>query len=102
MDNKRRKFSAVQKVEILREHFKNKLTISEICVKYNIHPNLFYRWEKESFEGLVSVHAGALKRNGNKALVQERKLKGRIRDLEEVIAWLTRENLELKKSAGDV
>lgn len=43
MDRKRRRFSPEKKVEILREHLKNKVPISELCQKYGIHPNLFYR-----------------------------------------------------------
>ena len=45
MENQRKKYSPEKKVEILREHLKNKALISEICKKYGIHSNMFYHWE---------------------------------------------------------
>ena len=97
----RRKFTPEQKVEILREHFKNKVAISELCRKYEIHPNLFYRWEKETFEGWVAILSGLTRKQTGTVLKTERKLREKIQKLEEVIGWLTRENIGLKKSNGD-
>jgi len=102
MDYKRRRFSPEQKIEILREHFKNRIGIAELCRKYDIGPNLFYRWEKQTFEGWVAVLAGALRKGNGKGVTTEQKLRGKIQQLEEVISWLTRENMALKKSSGDV
>jgi len=102
MDRKRRRFSSEKKVEILREHLKNKVPISELCQKYGLHPNLFYRWEKELFEGGVDIFSGLCgKRNGKKPAV-EQKLKAKVQQMQEVIAWLTQENIELKKSTGEI
>ncbi|MCK4826931.1 transposase [bacterium] len=47
---KRRKFTAEQKVRILRQHLVEKVSIADICDKHGLHPNLFYRWQKEFFE----------------------------------------------------
>lgn len=102
MDSKRRRFSPEQKVLILREHFKNKVGVAELCRKYDINPNLFYRWEKQTFEGWVSVLAGALRRSNGKVHTTEQRLKAKIGKLEEVISWLTQENIELKKSNGEI
>ncbi len=102
MDRKRRRFSSEKKVEILREHLKNKVPISELCQKYDLYPNLFYRWEKELFEGGVDIFSGLRrKRNGKKPAV-EQKLKAKVQQMQEVIAWLTQENIELKKSTGEI
>jgi len=49
MDEKRRRFSPEKKLEILREHLKNRVPISGLCKRYGIHPNMFYRWEKQFF-----------------------------------------------------
>jgi transposase-like protein len=102
MAGPRRRFTPEQKVEILREHFKNKVAISELCRKYDINPNLFYRWEKETFEGWVSILSGITRKRNGKVLTTEHKLREKIQKLEEVIAWLTRENIDLKKSDGEV
>lgn len=100
MDKKRRqRFSPEKKVEILREHLKNRIPISELCEKYNIHPNLFYRWEKEFFEGGITTFSGRHRDAGNgKAL--EKRLQEKINNQQEVIAWLTEENIKLKKSTN--
>lgn len=54
----RRRFSAEKKAEILREHYKNKLAITEICSKYGINPSIFYRWEKQLLEGAIGIFSG--------------------------------------------
>ena len=41
MAKQRRHYSPEKKVEILREHLKNKVPVSELCEKYGIHPNMF-------------------------------------------------------------
>jgi len=37
--NKKRSYTAKQKVEILREHLENQVPVSEICERYHISPN---------------------------------------------------------------
>ena len=51
MTNQRKHYPPEKKVEILREHFKNRVPVGEICEKYGIKPSMFYRWEKQLFEG---------------------------------------------------
>lgn len=102
MEGKRRHFSPEKKVEILREHLKNKVPISELCEKYGLHPNLFYRWEKELFEGGVDIFSGLPRKRNGKEPAFERKLKAKVQQMQEVIAWLTQENIELKKNTGEI
>ena len=102
MEGKRQRFNPEKKVEILREHLKNKVPISELCEKYGLHPNVFYRWEKELFEGGIGVFSGLLKKRNGKGHTAEQKWQAKVRQLQEVIAWLTEENITLKKSAGEI
>jgi len=37
----------------LREHLKNRVSVSELCEKYGIHPNVLYKWEKQQLEGAL-------------------------------------------------
>jgi len=46
----RRQYSAKQKVEILREHLENQVTISEIAERYGIHPNMLHKRKMQLFE----------------------------------------------------
>lgn len=102
MDEKRRYFKPEQKMEILREHLKNKVSVSELCEKHGIHPNVFYRWEKEFFEGGLKIFSGDHKKGNGKESRREEELTAKLRKKEEVIAWLTQENMDLKKSTGEI
>jgi transposase len=102
MEGRRQRFSPEKKVEILREHLKNKVPISVLCEKYGMHPNVFYRWEKELFEGGIGVFSGLLKKRNGKGHAAEQKWQAKVQQLQEVIAWLTEENMTLKKSTGEV
>ena len=50
MSNKRKKFSAEENVRILRLHLVEKQPVSDVCDKFSLNPNVFYRWQKEFFE----------------------------------------------------
>src|SRR5215472_5349222 len=49
-DNSRRYFSPEQKVAILREHLIEGKAVSDLCDKYEIHPTVFYQWQRQLFE----------------------------------------------------
>jgi transposase-like protein len=102
MEGKRQRISPEKMVEILREHLKNKVPISELCEKHGLHPNLFYRWEKELFEGGIGVFSGRLRKRNGKERTAEQKLSAKVQQLQEVISWLTEENMALKKSTGEI
>jgi len=50
MTRQRRRFSAPEKVAILRRHLVEKVPISDLCDEHHLAPNLFYRWQKAFFE----------------------------------------------------
>jgi transposase-like protein len=64
MANQRRKYPPEKKVEILREHLINKVPISELCEKYGVHPNMFYKWDKLLFEGATETFSADQSRTG--------------------------------------
>jgi len=49
MTNERRKFSAEEKVKILRLHLLEKQPVSDVCDRFGLNPNVFYRWQKQFF-----------------------------------------------------
>ena len=55
----RKRYTSEKKVEILREHLKNKMSVTEICSKYGITPAMFYRWEKDLFEGAIETFSSS-------------------------------------------
>jgi len=50
MSNKRKKYSAQEKVRLLRLHLIEKKPVSDICDRCGLNPNVFYRWQKVFFE----------------------------------------------------
>ena len=50
MSKKRRHYTPEEKVMILKKNLLEKVPVSDLCDEYNIHPTLFYRWQKEFFE----------------------------------------------------
>jgi transposase-like protein len=50
METGRRKHTPEEKVAILRRHLVEKESVSCLCVEYQIHPTVFYRWLKVFFE----------------------------------------------------
>lgn len=97
---KRKKHSALEKVSILKHHYLERKSISDICDKYGIHPTQFYRWQKQFFENAAVI----FEKNGK----EDKKLERRIQKLEskltqknEVLAELMEAHIALKKSLGE-
>ena len=47
---KRKNYSAEEKVKLLREHLVDNVSVSEICERIGLNPNVFYNWQKQFFE----------------------------------------------------
>jgi transposase len=100
MTKRRRKFTAQEKVAILREQLIDKTPVSDVCDKHGLNPTVFYRWQKELFEN----GAAAFER-GNDA--SRRRLEARVQILgdklarkDNVIAELLEDHVRLKKNLG--
>ncbi len=100
MTQQRRRFSAPEKVAILRRHLLEKVPISELCDECHLAPNLFYRWQKEFFEN----GAAAFERDNG---TEVRRLNERVEALQaklahkdEVIAEIMESHVDLKKKLG--
>lgn len=101
MAGKRRKFSAGDKVRILRRHLVDKVPVSDLCDEQGLHPTLFYKWQKEFFEnGAAAFERG----NDGKVRRLEKEntaLKVKIAHKDEVIAEIMESHVALKKSLGE-
>ena len=91
-----RRFTAEQKIEILREAEQPGVTVSEVCRRHSIAPSMLYRWRAVAQGG----SAVALKRDAQRKPRKddaEVRQKAEMDRLRAVIAEITAENLELKK-----
>lgn len=103
MAKERRRFSAAEKVKIIREHLLDKRSLSEVCQQYGIAPTQFYQWQKQFFEQGAAVFEPK-KAPVSKAYELENKVKKLTRKLaqkDEVIAEIMASHVELKKSLGE-
>lgn len=92
----RRRYTAEQKVEILREAEQPGVTVSEVCRRRGLSPSVFYRWRAVAEHGLASALKQDGRRRARKGDAQGRQ-DAEIARLRAVIAEITVENLELKK-----
>lgn len=76
----RKRYTAQQKVEILREHLTNGVPISVLCERYGFSPQIFQVWKKQLFEGALDIFnkpKGKQKREASKIEHLQKKLSDR-------------------------
>lgn len=92
----RRRFTAEQKVRILREHLDNNVPISELSKKHGIHPTVINRWKKALFEGALDTFSQKHSEKNGQSKKEER-LEQKLQKMREVITEISTENVQLKK-----
>jgi transposase len=98
----RKRFTAQEKVAILRLHLLEHVAISDLCDRHGIHPTMFYRWQKEFFEN----GAAALEpRSRHPADAKDQRiaaLEQKLQHKHEVLSELMEEHIKLKKELGEL
>jgi transposase len=105
MPRPRRHFTPEQKVAILREHFLDKLPISELCGKHGINVTLFYSWQKLLFENGSAAFTCNDKRRKADTDAKDRQLaalQDKLSRKHEVLSELMEEHVQLKKAIGEL
>lgn len=96
----RKHYTAEQKVIILRELLENNIPISQLAEKYQVHTNDIYNWKKKLFESASDIFSS--KQPGARQTAAEQKkiekLESKLKDRDEAISYLLKENIEIKKS----
>lgn len=97
MSGTRKHYSASRKIEILREHLENGISVSELSRRYGIRPNMIHRWKKQLFEGALEIfsqkHQGQSSSQGRKI----DHLEDRLKEKDSLIAEIITDNIRLKK-----
>ena len=106
MAKKYKKYSPEEKVRLLRLHLIEKEPVSDICDRYGLHPNVFYKWQKLFFENGSAAFAqtSAGRKNGHSKKLENKisQLKAKLSSKDEVIAEIMASHIELKKSLGEI
>jgi transposase-like protein len=98
----RRQHSAEEKVRLLKLHLVDGEPISAICDRHQIHPTLFYQWQKTFFEnGAAAFDRTPRPRGSDFGHRKIEQLEARIKRKDEVIAAVTEELVRTKKELGE-
>jgi transposase len=98
---RRRRFSACEKVAILKRHLVEKEEVSHICEDLKIHPNQFYEWQKLFFENGVKAFESDEQREEAKLRDRVATLEAKLQRKDSVLSELMEDHLALKKSLGE-
>lgn len=103
--SKRRKYNAEEKAAIIRRHIVDKVTVAQLCEEYKVQPSVFYTWQKAAMENLVAaLESGPKKRDNQREQQLTTKvsmLEAKLAKKDNVIAEISAEYVQLKKSLGE-
>jgi len=102
MTQQRRRFSAQEKVAILRRHLLEKVPVSDLCDEQHLAPNLFYRWQKEFFENGAMAFEHDSGSEVRRLQEHNEALRTKLAHKDEVIAEIMESHVALKKTLGRV
>jgi transposase len=95
---RRRKWSPAQKLRIVLESLQSEGKLAAICRREGLSPNMVYQWRKQLLASAEAVFT--LKRKSGQDPKVE-KLESENQRMKNVIAEITAENLDLKKTLSD-
>lgn len=102
MGKKRKHFSAEEKVSLLKRHLVGHEAVSDICDQTGVHPNMFYRWQKEFFENGAAAFRRDSRKSEHAHEAKMSKLEAKLQQKDSVLAELMYEHVQLKKSLGEL
>lgn len=92
----RKKYSSEEKIRIVLEGLRGEESISAICRREGINPNLYYKWSKDFLEAGKKRLQGDTVREANSSEVSE--LRSENSQLKELVAELSLKTRMLKKN----
>ena len=99
----RKNYTPEEKVRILRRHLLDNVPISSVCDENNLQPTVFYRWQKQFFEGGAAAFGPGKNRRQQSA--QDRRiteLEEKLKRKNEVLSELMEDHVQLKKELGEL
>lgn len=101
MSKQRRNYTAEEKVAMIRRHLLDGVTVSDLCEEHQLNPNLYYRWQKEFFEGGAAAFAKESNRQVAALKKQLAVAQDQLSRKNEVLAEVTEEYVRFKKNIGE-
>ena len=97
MSQQRRKWSAEEKLRIVLGGLSGDIEVSELCRREGINPTQYYGWKKQLLGSAGRVFA----RESENPTAKQQRLESDLTRAKDVIAEITAENLDLKKTLSD-
>ena len=94
----RKKYSAEEKIRIVLEGLRGEESISALCRRESINPNLYYKWSKKFQKLGLIFFWGDTKRQATSSEIAD--LRREKQQLKELVADLSLKKVVLKKSLG--
>lgn len=92
-----RRFTAEEKIGILKEAEQPGVTAAEVCRKHGIAPSLLYNWRAVAQDAAGSALKRTDRRGQAKPDAEVARMQAELDRMRAVVAEITAENLELKK-----
>ena len=92
----KKRYNTEEKIRIVLEGLRGEVSISELCRREGINPNLYYNWSKEFLEAGKKRLQGTLAREATSTEVTE--LRTENAQLKALVAEISLKNRILKKS----
>lgn len=92
----RKKYGTEEKIRIVMEGIRGEQSVSELCRREGINPNLYYRWSRDFLEAGKKRLKGDTMREANSSEVSD--LRKENDQLKQLVAELSLKNRVLKKS----
>ena len=93
-ERKRKKWTAAEKLRIVLTSMQPGVEVSELCRREGINPTQFYEWKKKLLGSATEVFDRKAPRND----ADRERLERELARMKNVVAEITAENLELKKT----
>ena len=100
MSNQRKSYTPDEKVAVIRKHLLDGVAISELCDAQGLHPTLYYRWQKEFFEGGAAAFAKESDRQVSQLRQRLAAAEERLVRQNEVLAEVMEEYVRCKKNTA--
>ena len=100
MSKQRKSYTPDEKVAVIRKYLLDGVAISELCDAQGLHPTLYYRWQKEFFEGGAAAFAKESDRQVSQLKQRLAAAEEQLVRKNEVLAEVMEEYVQCKKNTG--
>jgi transposase len=92
-NGKRKRWSAAEKLRIVLAGMEPGVEISDLCRREGVNPTMYYQWKRQLLGAAERIFE-----KENKPSAREQRLSTELTRAKDVIAEITAENLDLKKT----